>query len=138
MSSSMADPAATGAEDLLRAINAARPICRWWNTARGCRKGRKCPNRHLGAGEQEHDAHLPHISRWRDADGNDHITLRPPFKQALVAFFSQAGRPVTVGTGVQHGDKVTYDLINFVAPKRAAIANAENMGAVEVTLNDGR
>ena len=39
---------------------------------------------------------------------------------------------------MQHGDKVTYDLINLVSPTFAAIANAENMGAVQVTLNDGK
>ena len=65
--------------DFLKSINDARKPCFWYSQKKGCRKGKRCPNRHDVGHEKERNLdRIPYISRWRDANDCDHITLRPP------------------------------------------------------------
>ena len=80
------------AEELLRTVYVhANPICQWWNTRDGCKKGKKCPLRHLEPWEQRHNARI-RLSRYRD-----HIAARPPLTLAMQAFFNEFGKTITVG-----------------------------------------
>ena len=58
--------------ELLLAVSAARPTCKWFESRSGCRKGKSCSLAH-GA---QNDTRLPYVSRFQTADGADHITIR--------------------------------------------------------------
>jgi hypothetical protein len=64
-------------------VHKARPVCRFFGTQNGCKKGKKCPNMHGSVGSL---INLPHISRHSGG-----LTLRPPLKLAWIAFCEQIG-----------------------------------------------
>ncbi len=63
-------------EALVDAIRDARPICTFYGTKKGCRKGVKCPLRHMD--NTEADLRLPYVSRSITKAGEEVVMLRPP------------------------------------------------------------
>ena len=63
--------------ELVQSVNVNRPRCLFNTSARGCRKGIKCPFLHDN-GPNRNELHLPHVSRYAAADGSSQLVLRPP------------------------------------------------------------
>ena len=77
-------------ENLLKAINSARPLCGFWKWKMQCKRGAQCTFRHDGSdGPQQ--TRLPHVSCIRTADGKERLCLRPQLNQAWQAFFRERG-----------------------------------------------
>jgi hypothetical protein len=120
-------------EELIRAVNDARPQCPFWGTKRGCRKGQSCSLRHATSNE----LHLPHVSRHRAADGSTVINLRPPLMQGLERYFRHLGvlMPLTHGESWHTDDSIsliTYATKLMLGPKLRSCAEAEQRGGVDI------
>ena len=76
--------------DDFTAISRARPICKFYK-AGWCRKGIKCTNLHAKGSEciAEDMVMLPYVSRFRDSNGFDQITVRSPLPTALKSFLKE-------------------------------------------------
>ena len=72
-------------EDLLDAINSARPLCGFWKMKMQCKRVAQCTFRHDGSEQRR----LPHVSCIRAADGKERLCLRPQLNQAWQAFFRE-------------------------------------------------
>ena len=73
----------------------ARPVCKFFATKHGCRKGMKCTKLHdADPTKRTNRALLPYVSRYRTPEGEDRLVLRPPLHGALEQCFKEAGKPL--------------------------------------------
>ena len=70
-------------EALADAFNDARGMCMFFNTPKGCRKGRQCPQKH--SGNDDTDLQFPYTSSYRTKQDQLAFTLRPPLRPSVVA-----------------------------------------------------
>ena len=122
---------------LAELVEASKPVCKLWNTPRGCRRGAKCPNSHNQGRLQGTAIHLPHVSR-STIDGRDLICLRPPLHAAWTAWFAEPpGSPQVLHDGKMWSssedpvpDLITYNLTGMASPDLVACTAAETSGYV--------
>lgn len=121
-------------DELVAALQAARPACPFFGKRRGCRKGRKCPLRH--ADDNNQNLRLPHVSRHLLPDGRTRITLRPPLAKGLELFFKEHGAVMPLSHGEawdsQDGQQrfVTYQCVNMVAHDALRCREAEHRSGI--------
>ena len=82
------------AEELVDAVRDARAVCTFYGTSRGCRKGAKCPLRHVDS--EASDRRLPLVTRAITREGKEIYTLRPPLTHAVIAKRCRDKAEVTV------------------------------------------
>ena len=70
-------------EALVDAANDAKGMRLFFNTRKGCRKGRKCPQKHVD--NDDPDLQLPYTSSYRTKQGEFVFTFRPPLRPSVVA-----------------------------------------------------
>jgi len=76
---------------LVDQVNAGRPRCIFYPRPKGCIKGAKCPQRHVGDLENEH--RMPNMSFAHTKDGLLKCTMRPPIDEFFEAVFSNENTP---------------------------------------------
>ena len=74
---------------LVDQVNAGRPVCLFYTRPQSCKKGNKCPQRHVGDLDNEH--RMPGISIACTKDGSLKCTLRPPIDEYWERLFKDAG-----------------------------------------------
>ena len=111
-----------------------QPVCPFFGTKTGCRKGKRCTLRHHDI-DDAGGVRLPHGTRVQHEDGSIVIVLRPPLWHGLEKYFLSFERPMTVSHGKHwragdssSDDLVTYMTIRMVDPCLQAAAAVKTSG----------
>ena len=129
------DPSLAIPENLLAAVKVARQRC-IWHPYPGCKKGGRCPFRHVAndAEDGENDLHLPHVSRHKDS-----INVRPPLMTAWKSFFEAHTKPMTVTNSKKvDSDILCFQLVNMRSANMIACVAAKTSACVKVETVDGK
>ena len=116
-------------KELLVALDAARPVCKFYLTKKGCKQGSSCKLRH-GESDDVVNAYLPHVSRHDGPEGTT-ITLRPPLPAAIQKFFGAHNfAPIALGASRATSRKqlLCYQLLYMQEPDAEACRNADTSG----------
>jgi hypothetical protein len=101
---------------ILDKLSSLRPVCKFWNTKKGCRNGRKCLNLH---GDYNRDR-IIFLIRYIDKDGVHRLVVRPPLDVAFKKFFDAHQRPIVLDEGMQfetsQGDVLMYYSLKNMKP----------------------
>ena len=128
-------------QDMVASGETYRKPCKFYRQG-WCRLGKRCKLQHGDPNDAASSFKLPYASRFKDANGRDQITFRPPLKEALDTWFAERRVVKTITGGKQlelDGVRViSFQLVGMADRDSDAINACKLLQCAKVLDKDGK